>query len=247
MSFIQAVLLGIVQGFTEFLPISSSAHLIIAQSFIPGFVQPGVLFDVILHAGTLIAVLVFFRKKLFSLTFSQLFLLGIATIPAAGIGLLFQSQLEASFGNLRWVGIELIITGVLNYLIDFAKTTTRKINVVSATWIGLWQALAIIPGISRSSATIFAATSQGISRDEAADFSFLLSIPAIAGAIIVQILSHGFSDGVSVGVYIGGMTAAFVCGLASISFLISMLKKKNFKIFAVYCVVVGIATIALAQ
>ena len=125
MNIFHSIFLGVVQGLTEFLPVSSSGHLVIAQSLLPGFSQPGLLFDVILHAGTLAAVIYYFRKRLVKLSRHELKILAIGTIPAVVIGFLFNDWFEASFSDVRSVGIQLVITGVLCILVDFAKTKKR--------------------------------------------------------------------------------------------------------------------------
>ena len=155
MNIIWSVVLGIIQGLTEFLPVSSSGHLVIAQHFIPGFSQPGVMYDVILHLATLLAILYFFRKKIFKLGLKYYQLLLVGTIPAAVLGFLFQSQLEKMFGNFKMVGVELVITGILNLLVDKVETRKTNISNTNSLLIGISQAVAIIPGISRSGATIF--------------------------------------------------------------------------------------------
>jgi undecaprenyl-diphosphatase len=173
MNLLQAAFLGLVQGLTEFLPVSSSAHLVLAQSFIPGFSQPGVLFDVVLHGGTLIAVLWYFRKKLLSISPKMAALLVLGTIPAGLVGVLFKDFLEGLFSSTKTLGYELIASGFVNFAIDKQQTAGEKNRQVSwkdSLIIGVFQAVAIIPGISRSGATILGGVLRRINKEDAAVF-----------------------------------------------------------------------------
>lgn len=246
MNIFVSIFLGIVQGLTEFLPVSSSGHLVIAQSLFTDFHQPGVLYDVVLHAGTLFAVLIYFRKKIFKLSAKYISFIILGTIPAIVIGLLFDDYLESSFGSIFWVGIQLIITGILNWFIDKAKSLDKPIDYKKSLWIGIWQAIAIIPGISRSGSTIFAGVTSGISREKAAEFSFLLSIPAITGAIVLQVFKYGGSDSINIPFYFIGFLVSFVVGFFSIGVLLNFLYHKHFKYFAVYSIILGVILIILS-
>lgn len=245
MNLISSIFLGILQGLTEFLPVSSSGHLVIAQNLIPGFTQDGVLFDVILHAGTVLAVLYYFRKTLLKLTSKYLLLLLIGTIPAGLVGVLLGSSIEKLFNGLYLVGFALLFTAILNFLTDKAKTGSKEISIKKSILIGMAQALAIIPGISRSGSTIFAGTSLGIKRKEAAQFSFLLSVPAIIGANAVQFLKYGFGGTGNIMFYFAGFITAFVSGVIAINFVLKFLLGGKFKLFAYYCVVLGIIVLTL--
>lgn len=239
MNVFQAILLGVIQGLTEFLPVSSSGHLAIAQSLFPGFSQPGLLFDVVLHAGTLGAVLYYFRKRLLKFTSHEIKILVLGTIPTVIIGFLFNDWIEAGFSDLGSVGIQLGITGLLCIFIDLAKGKSKSIALFDSFLIGLGQAIAIIPGISRSGSTIFVASVRGIERKKAAEFSFLLSIPAIFGAIILQIAKHGFSDNISITAYSIGFLVSFFVGLMSIGMLLKLLVSHQFKFFGIYSLILG--------
>ena len=234
------VILGALQGITEFLPISSSGHLVIAQYFIPNFNQPGVLFDVILHLGTLLSVLLVFRRKIFSFDYKFYKLIIIGTIPAVFVGFLFQDQLESLFTNMTGLALAFIVTGVLNLLVDRFKNVGNKINNADSVIIGLAQAFAIIPSISRSGATIFAAAARGIDKQVAAEFSFILSIPAILGAIVLQIATHFNPEEFQAAPYLLGFLASLVFGVLSIKLALKFLLSKNFKVFGIYCIVLGI-------
>jgi undecaprenyl-diphosphatase len=242
---IYSIFLGILQGFTEFLPVSSSGHLVIAQNLIPGFTQEGVLFDVILHAGTVLAVLYYFRKILLKLESKYLLLLLVGTIPAGLVGVFFNSSIEKLFNGVTLVGFALLFTGVLNFLTDKAKKGSKKISIKKSVLIGMAQALAIIPGISRSGSTIFAGTSLGIKKKEAAQFSFLLSVPAIVGANAVQFLKYGVGGTENIIFYIAGFIAAFISGVTAIKFVLKFLLGGKFKLFAYYCVALGILILTL--
>lgn len=239
MNLFWSVFLGILQGLTEFLPISSSGHLVIAQSLIPGFNQPGVLFDTVLHLATLFAIVYFFRKRIFALSRKYYFLLMLGSIPAALIGFLFQKNFEQSFSNVHRVGIELIITGILNLMIDKVKTRKKTISYKDSFLVGISQAIAIIPGISRSGATIFTGIKLGIDRKKAAEFSFLLSIPAILGANILQLISHGSDASLNIPLYFFGFIAAFFSGFLSINVVLKTLSERRFRVFGIYCLLLG--------
>ena len=250
----QAIFLGIIQGLTEFLPVSSSGHLVIAQSLLPNFSQPGVLFDVILHGGTLLAVVVYFRKNILSLNSRMIILLILGSIPAGLAGFFFKDFFEALFLNPRLVAIALLFTGVMNWLVDGKKLKVKsekskskgKLKWKDAMIVGVFQALAIIPGISRSGSTIFAGVFCGISRTEAATFSFLLSIPAVGGAILLQLTDYAGSS-ISYSSYFAGWLAALVVGYISIGILMKLLRERRFRIFAIYCWVAGLTTLVLAR
>ncbi len=242
MNYLTAAILGVVQGITEFLPISSSAHLVFVQHLLPGFTQTGVFFDVMLHVATTVAVLIYFRKTLLLITPRQLLLLAIGSIPAAIAGVVFREEFELLFSSVFWAGITLAMSGVLNLFVDRAKTDRTKVGVLDAICIGIAQAVAIIPGISRSGATIFIGTFLGVERKKVAEFTFLLSIPAILGASVVQVLSHGFATNGATLEYLFGAVVAGVTAYFSIGFLLSTLTSKRYSYFGYYAIVVGLLT-----
>lgn len=242
MSYIWSLVLGVLQGFTEFLPVSSSGHLVLVQSLIPGFSQPGVLFDVCLHFGTLFAVLFFFRKRLFKLSFKYILYIVVATIPAVIVGFLLKDYIHRLFSSVTVVGVALIFTGLLNYLTSKHKEEEKSLDYKKSIFVGLMQAFAIIPGISRSGSTIFAGVKSGLSSKDAAEFSFLISVPAIIGANILEIyLSWG--EKINYIPYIIGFIAAFISGILAIKLVLKLLEEKKFKIFAFYCLALGIITL----
>ncbi|MDR2884234.1 MAG: undecaprenyl-diphosphate phosphatase [Deferribacteraceae bacterium] len=258
MSFIQALILGIVQGFTEFLPVSSSGHLALVQSLFADFEQPGLLYDTLLHMATLLAVLVFFRDRirrlflaLFGLVIHRykvyyyeekrlLWGIVIATIPTGIIGYLLSDLSESFFEKPAVVGYFLILTSILLFISDRFKGH-EGVTPAKALFVGIIQGLAVFPGISRSGSTIFAGLLMGISRERAAEFSFLISIPAILGAAVLQIPHIGGVAASDWVVYIIGMIAAFLCGVFAIGVMMSLVKKARLEIFALYCLIVGIA------
>ena len=252
MDWIQALILGIVQGFTEFLPISSSGHLVLAQALL-GIEQPGNEFEILVHLGTLASVLLVFfndiRSLLLSLTLkkSQLFIFFIlaGTIPAICIGLGFKDIFESLFDNRNAVGCALIFTGLMLYCSSFIKRRDREHSIVTSILIGCAQAVAIIPGVSRSGMTICTALFLGLSSKEAARFSFLLAIPAISGAGILTALdvSGGFQLPLSVSIV--GFISSFGVGVVALKWLLGWLEQGKFYYFGVYCLSVGIITLAI--
>lgn len=255
-----ALILGLIQGLTEFLPVSSSGHLVIAQSMIKNFNQPGILFDTLLHFATLLAVFIYFRKRIkkiirafFGLFIrkyrvdyfeNKRFLWGIiiATIPTGIIGLSLEKYAEKLFSTTVYVGYALILTSIILYLSDKAKGN-QPVDGNKSFLLGIVQGLAVIPGISRSGSTIAAALFMGVKREEAAEFSFLISIPAILGATVLQLKDVDISMISDLNAYLFGMIAAFVSGLIALAILIPLVKKGRLTIFAIYCLIVGFVTV----
>ena len=242
MNNIWALVLGILQGFTEFLPVSSSGHLVLVQTIIPNFSQPGILFDVCLHFGTLFAVLFFFRKKLLKISFKYISYIVVATIPAVIIGFFLKDYIYELFSSIRVVGFALILTGLLNYLTSKHKEEEKELDYKKSIFVGLMQAFAIVPGLSRSGSTIFAGVKSGLSSKDAAEFSFLISVPAIIGANILEIYSS-WGEKINYGTYTIGFIAAFISGIIAIKLVLNFLEEKKFKIFAFYCLILGIITL----
>jgi undecaprenyl-diphosphatase len=245
MNIFWAIILGIVQGFTEFLPVSSSGHLAIFQALIPSFVAPGVLFEAVLHLGTSFAVIYFFKNKLIDYLRKHWRFLVIATLPVILVGSFFQTDIESLFGNIKFVGSALLVTALFNFLTD--KKVSGKLGFTNKNVLlmGIAQAIAVLPGISRSGATIFAGTSQKIKKDKVAEFSFLLSIPAIFGANILQFFSHGANSLTDPLYYLAGFTAAFISGYVAIGIVLKALHKSRFKLFGIYCLIVGLLVLLI--
>ena len=249
MTLIEATILGIVQGFTEFLPISSSGHLVLGQAIL-GIEQPGNEFEILVHLGTLASVLVVFiddiKSLLLSLTSKKtkrfiLFIL-IGTLPAVAVGFGFKDLLESLFENVTAVGGALVFTGFVLYGSSFANRKDNNHTWMTAILIGCAQAVAIIPGISRSGMTISAALFLGLSPKEAARFSFLLAIPAISGAGLLTALDVSGGFQMSMTVALVGLISSFAVGVVALKWLLGWLEQGKFHYFGIYCLVVGLIT-----
>ncbi len=264
---IKAIILGIVQGLTEFLPISSSGHLMLGQRFL-NFEMPGVSFEVMLHLGSLFAVIIYFRKDIINIVGSYFtinsdekfsrrrkigFLLLIATIVTGILYFVFQGMIENIFDpknniNIYIVCIFLSVTGFMNFISDkimINKSSIHELGIGRAMVIGLGQAFALNPGISRSGATITFGLLVGLRREEVATFSFLLSIPAILGATVSELPHLAQLPKESLIFYLAGAFAAFISGYMVISFLIKMLQRHKMKIFAYWCWAVALVSAIL--
>lgn len=261
MSTLEALILGAVQGITEFVPISSSGHLVLVPEAL-GWDQPGLAFDVLLHAASLVALIVYFRAELVALV-SGTFrgdpgarhlaaLLLIGTIPAGLAGLALGSYFEKSFQDADAAAVQLVITAAILVAAELALAYHRRrvseeslrdmsrLGVWDSLLIGVAQAISILPGISRSGATIGAGLAVSMRRDDAARFAFLLAIPALVGASIVEIPDLRGTD-LSLTAAIAGFVASLVTSYAAIAGLIRYLRTRTLYPFAVYCVVAGIA------
>jgi undecaprenyl-diphosphatase len=250
MNIFHAFILGALQGLTEFLPVSSSGHLVLAQNLIPGFRQPGILFDTVVHAGTLTAIAIFYWRKIIRIERQYIINIVVGSVPAVILGLLIQGKIELLFGSVKLVGFALLVTAFLNFLTDkkiksVKEEGSKKISANQALIIGVAQAFAIIPGISRSGATIFAGVKTDINRKLAAEFSFLLSIPAILGANTLQLASHWGGGDLAFPVYAAGFFSSVVFGLLAINAVLKLLEGVKFKYFAVYCAIVGLLTLVV--
>ena len=261
MEIIDALLLGIIQGLTEFLPVSSSGHLELGKAILgdQSIPEESLLFTVVLHFATALSTIVIFRKDIFSIFRGVLlfkwnedieFVLKIGTsmIPAVVVGLFFEDQLEQLFGsNVLLVGSMLIITGVLLFFADKAKNTNKSVSFKNAFIIGISQAIAMLPGISRSGATISTSVLLGNDKTKAARFSFLMVVPLIFGKIAKDLLSGDLSfTSSSIGPLSVGFIAAFVSGLFACQWMISLVKKSKLTYFSIYCFIVGIIAIIIS-
>ncbi|MFP4465819.1 MAG: undecaprenyl-diphosphatase UppP [Candidatus Goldiibacteriota bacterium] len=265
MVFIEAFLLGIIQGFTEFLPVSSSGHLVVFPFFIGSESEliHSLAFDAFVHGGTLAAVFFYFRKKLKALAAG--FLRGLvsaekrtepdfklalsiiaATVPAVIAALLFKDVIQNEFRGAPNVGINLIIFGIILFAADKAGRKNKKfyeIGMRAALIIGVFQALALMPGVSRSGITITAALFLGFARKDAAEFSFLLSVPAILGAFIFMLPEISYAEGEGVktaGILAAGFISAAAAGFSAIKLLLDFVKKYSYGVFAAYRLLLGI-------
>lgn len=263
MNNIETIFLGIVQGLTEFLPVSSSGHLVIFENLL-GMKEPEILLDASLHLGTLIAVCIYFRKDLVNMVtelwsfvspgsnkeglkpnarLAMMVVLG--TVPTAIIGLAFKDSIEKAFGSLFVVGIMLLITGVIVGITRFipkAHCTVTRVGPLIALAIGVAQGLAIMPGISRSGSTIVCALLLGLDRELAGRFSFLLAIPAILGAVVLQLDADAIQR-VGVTPLILGLVSSGIIGFLALKLLMGIVKKGHFYYFAPYCWGVGLLTL----
>ncbi len=263
MSLLEAVVLGIVQGLTEFLPISSSGHLVLGELLLKIRLDD-VSFEVFVHLGTFFSVVIVFRHTIRSVLKAlwvgiagsagprrsggqsedrRLFWLILAgSVPAGAAGLLFKSQIERSFASPVLVAVMLLITGVVLFLTTFFQAPRNRMNLLDAVVVGVAQALAMLPGISRSGMTISAGIFRGVERSRAAEFSFLLSLPAIFGASLVElheVLASSLLQE-NLMIYLAGAITAFGVGYVAIRFLLKVIKKGKFQYFAYYCFAVGI-------
>ena len=265
-----AALLGVIQGLTEFLPVSSSGHLVLFQNLF-GLTEPEIYFDISVHVGTLIAVCVFFLKDLKEIvaalfststwnikngglgarfarkTELRLFLLILAgTVPTAIMGLLLRPIAPRIFSSVQLVGIMLLVTGLLLWLTRRLKKGERRAGQMTA-WdalcIGVIQGLAILPGISRSGATIAVGLFRGLDRETAARYSFLLSIPAILGAMVLELIQTPVEGAPPLRVILVGAFIAAVIGYVALSILVHLVKKGDLHYFAPYCWVLGLVTV----
>jgi undecaprenyl-diphosphatase len=248
---LEALILGMIQGFTEFLPISSTGHLYLGRNLF-GLQEAGLMLDTMLHLGTLVAVFVFYKQEFISILkkpFSKLtFLLIIGTIPAAVIGLLFKDYFEEISKTGVTIGWEFLITGVFLWMADSVKHGYKRMEDISykdAFIIGSAQAVAIFPAISRSGMTIVAALWRKLDRETAAYFSFLLSTPAIAGAVVLQSLDllDGQGEEISLSALLIGIAASAVFGYIAVKWMVGFLKKHSLKPFAIYVWVLGAAVL----
>ncbi len=261
MDVLDALILGIIQGLTEFLPVSSSGHLELGKAILGDTSVPeeSLLFTVLLHFATALSTLVVFRKDVFEIIAGLLSFkwneetkfslkIIISMIPAVLVGLLFEEQLEALFGgNILFVGFMLLITALLLWLADKAKDTGKKVSYTNSFVIGVSQAIAMLPGISRSGATISTSVLLGNDKTKAARFSFLMVVPLIFGKIAKDLLSGELMESTTdFSILAVGFISAFIAGLVACTWMISLVKKSKLSWFAIYCFVVGLAAIIFA-
>ena len=263
MNIFESIILGLIQGLTEFLPVSSSGHLVLGSALF-GLDSGNIIFEVFLHFATFLAVVVFFFREIAgmavapfdyilrgsrtSATHSKLkYLLYIiiGTIPAVIIGLLFKDQIEEVFASPFLTGIMLLVTSLILFLTLLAKPHRENLTVIDSIIIGIAQAVAIMPGISRSGSTISTAMYLGIDKKTAFNFSFLLSLPAIFGAFVLK-----FKDALEVGIssdqivlYVAGMATAFISGYLCLVVLRKIVIAGKFAYFGIYTLIIGVLTI----
>jgi len=261
MNEIDALILGIIQGLTEFLPVSSSGHLEIVRNILNANQLPSenLLMTSILHFATAISTLIVFRSDIINLfkgllikedVNSKTYLLKIiiAIIPAGLVGFLFNDKIEYFFsGNLRLVGMMLIITGFLLFLTKIIKTGDNKITKTNSLIIGISQAFAIMPGISRSGATICTSIFLGNNKNEGAKFSFLIVIPVIFGAILKDFISGDmFNNEIQISVLLVGFISSFITGIVACKLMLNIVKNNNLIYFSFYCFCLGLISIFIS-
>ncbi|KKT78667.1 MAG: Undecaprenyl-diphosphatase [Parcubacteria group bacterium GW2011_GWF2_44_8] len=265
MSFLEAILLGILQGLTEFLPVSSSGHLVLAQALI-GLQEPLILFDVLLHVGSLTAVIIFFRRQILNLSWRDWAYLGVGTVPAIIVGLIFESSLERMFTSPKLIGITLLITACVNFWSDSQMDKKNQpaekkdfpshqskflgldfIQMRRVATVGLFQAFALFPGVSRSGTTLAGSLKLGFSREKAFELTFLLAIPAIIGAAgwqVFKLINQGVGlNQLATPTFLLGAGASFIVSLASLTLLSFVIKRARFEVFGWYCALAGAAAL----
>jgi undecaprenyl-diphosphatase len=256
-----AIILGIIQGLTEFLPVSSSGHLELGKALLgdQSLPEDSLLFTVVVHFATALSTIVVFRKDVweilrglfrFSWNEESKFSLKIliSMVPAALLGVYFEHEIEPFFGGqVMLVGYMLLITALLLYLADRARETEKKVSYLNAFIIGVSQAIAILPGISRSGATISTSVLLGVDKGKAARFSFLMVVPLILGKITKDLLGGELSlQGAQALPLVVGFGAAFISGLFACTWMIQLVKNSKLTYFAVYCLFAGAIAIGIA-
>lgn len=265
MDLFQAIFLGILQGITEFLPVSSSGHLVLARSLIGRDLEAGITFEIVVHFGSFCSITLYYRKLIAEILHDlfksitpkglkeeiyktnsnvkfSLFIL-ISMIPAMIVGFTLQDRIEELFMNPFFVSCMLLITGTLLFLTRYIQNPQKDVNAFRSLMMGIAQAFAIIPGISRSGSTISIGLFSGIKRDEVANFSFLMVLPVLAGAMLLTIMDL-MEAGIETAAFIillSGFLASFISGYVALSYLVRMLKQAKFYYFSYYCWAVGLA------
>lgn len=262
MNILEALILGIVQGLTEFLPVSSSGHIELGKAILRTNTADNLLFSIIVHGATALSTIIVFRKTIVELikgvfefknneSVQYVFKIIISMIPVGVVGILFEEKLEALFtGNVLFVGLMLLITGTLLTFSYFSKNTSKDISMGRAIIIGLAQTIAILPGISRSGATISTALMLGVDKEKATRFSFLMVLPPIIGATLLKLKDYleepAISGSIGSVALTVGFLAAFLSGLVACTWMIQIVKRGKLIYFAYYCFVIGIISIILS-
>lgn len=258
MEIIDAIILGVIQGLTEFLPVSSSGHLELGKAILGESKMPaeGLMFTVVVHFATALSTVLVFRKDvaeilvgLFKFKWNEetqfAVKIFLSMIPAGIVGLAFEKQLETLFGgSVVFVGFMLILTAVLLFFADKARNTNQPVTFSKAFLIGIAQAIAILPGISRSGATISASVILGVDKSKAARFSFLMVVPLILGKIAKDIMDGAISmETEGIGYLAAGFLAAFISGVIACTWMVQLVRKSKLSYFSIYCLIVGIIAI----
>ena len=251
---LEVLALSILQGIAEFLPISSSGHLVLGKNLL-GLEEAGLRLDIFLHVGTLVAIFAFYRNVIVRILtkFEWKYMLKVilSAVPAGLVGILFKDQLETIFASPKMVGAALLVTGVVLTITRVLPRGEKDVSYGRALLIGLAQAVAILPGVSRSGMTLAAARATRVDAEKSAEFSFLMSAPPIAGAALLEVLKglkatpEALQEGSWTLCILGAVIAAFV-GYWSLKFLLKSLKSDKFWLFGPYCFLAGILTIVFA-
>lgn len=266
MSNLEAIILGIIQGLTEFLPVSSSGHIELGKALLNVQVNDPLLFSIVVHGATALSTVVIFWRTIWELIRDALKLqwnaslqymvkIGISMMPAGLVGVFLEDQIDTFFeGRIVLVGCMLVLTGVLLYLTTRAKHTNGEVTFAKSLWLGIVQAIAIMPGISRSGATISTALLLGIDRERAARFSFLMVVPLILGAMLVKVkkymdadeaIANSTAEALGTMPLVLGFLAAFLSGLLACTWMINLVKRGKLVWFAAYCALVGVIAIVM--
>jgi undecaprenyl-diphosphatase len=266
-SLLEAIVLGVVQGLTEFLPISSTAHLRIVPALL-GWEDPGAAYSAVIQLGTVAAVLAYFRTDIVKLTLAFVrglreraplatedsrlaWLVGLGTVPILAIGFLFKAAIKTSLRSLYVISASLIVLAVILFIVERVashRRTIAQMTLRDGVLIGLWQALALIPGSSRSGTTITGGLALGLRREDAARFSFLLSIPATTAAGLVELKDlFQATERPDVLMVVVGTSVSFLVGLAAISGLLRYVRTNSMLAFVIYRVVLGVALLGLLK
>lgn len=259
MSALEAFILGVIQGFTEFLPISSSGHLELGKAVLGVEVKEDISFALVVHAATVLSTIVVFNKQIIELTKGVFQLkwnesaqyvgkLVISAIPVGIIGLLFKEEIEALFNkNVLLVGIMLLVTGGLLAFTYYAKKQENEVSYFKSLWIGIAQAIAVLPGISRSGATISTALLLGVKKETATAFSFLMVLAPILAANVKDAMDGGLTNSqVGIPALLIGFITAFISGIVACKWMIGIVQKGKLIYFSIYCFVVGTISIVIA-
>ncbi len=252
--FMNVTLLALLQGVAEFLPISSSGHLVIGQHLL-GMTEAGMQLDVFLHGGTLLSVLIYYRRTILRIVTERdwrfVMKLIVSALPAVAVYFLFRRRIDALFENAKMVGALLMFTGAVLAGTRFLPTGSNGVSILRALWMGTMQAVALLPGVSRSGMTLAAARSGRVDPERAAEFSFLMSTPLILGGVMLEVIKlyrgveEASQGGVGWGLLAWGFVFSAVTGYYSLMLLVRTLKGRWFWLFGPYCCIAGLATLCL--
>lgn len=269
MDLLQAIFLGLLQGITEFLPVSSSGHLALARALLGRDIEPGITFEIVVHFGSFCSIVVYYRKKIAQIIsdlFKSIspeglksgryredahtrlcFIILLSMIPAMIVGFTLKDPIEEMFVNPLFVSFMLLVTGAILFSTRFVKQPDKEVNASRGLLMGVAQAFAILPGISRAGSTISIGLFSGVSREHVANFSFLMVLPVLAGAMLLEvkeILETGIESAAAMSL-LAGFLVSFISGYYALRYLIILLKKEKFHYFSYYCWAVGLLGILI--